>query len=420
MSSLQALSAALVWMTIYAGSIQLAASSSSVRAAATARARAERSERIQRGDNRRVETEDSSIPVRRPRIHGGWNTVEDRYSYAQVSLQWESEGHQCGGSLVAPDMVLTAAHCVGSFNKIEIGKYRKFDDTDVSEWFESIMEIKHPGYDEITTRYDVMLLKLNGATTLATPVRINGDESIPTDGDMLTVIGMGYNADWELPDAVQETSVEYNINDECAEIVDEHGITLNGDLYDDMLCAGSDGRDSCYGDSGSPLVRKGATMADDVQVGLVSWGYECAGTLPGVYSRLSHWPVYAFIEQSVCLHSHKPPDHFHCVRWTQAPTISPSDIPTWSPTELPSAAPSESLEPSHSLQPTISSAPVVPTEPPTSERLRQFLEGAADLPIQSRSTDEVQRSAAFDVRPLVYVGLAATVVAFGAHYVGFI
>jgi secreted trypsin-like serine protease len=216
-------------------------------------------------DGRRLE----DLPVRRSRIHGGWDTQEDRYSYAQVNLKYREEGHQCGGSLVAPDMVLTAGHCYRSFDKIEIGKYKKNDVTDISEEFESEFEIVHPGYDEDTTRYDVMLVKLKGTSTLATPVRINRDEDVPSNGSMLTVIGMGYNGDWQLPNVFQETSVQYQINDQCDDIIDEHGITLDGDLYPDMLCAGYDGRDSCYGDSGSPLVLKGDNELEDIQIGVV-------------------------------------------------------------------------------------------------------------------------------------------------------
>ncbi|CBY11450.1 unnamed protein product [Oikopleura dioica] len=54
-------------------------------------------------------------------------------------------------------------------------------------------------------------------------------------------------------------------------------------ISDNMFCAADIGKDSCFGDSGGPLLVK-ETL---VQPGVVSWGEECAGDRPGVYSKVS-------------------------------------------------------------------------------------------------------------------------------------
>ena len=55
------------------------------------------------------------------RIINGEEATEGRYSYA-VSLQ-DKWGHFCGGSLIAPDVVLSAAHCAGGEYTVVIGRH---------------------------------------------------------------------------------------------------------------------------------------------------------------------------------------------------------------------------------------------------------------------------------------------------------
>ena len=81
-----------------------------------------------------------------------------------------------------------------------------------------------------------------------------------------TIAGNGM----ELSDELLEVDLEYVESDTCDKM---HG--GNDEITDDMLCAAGKG-DSCGGDSGGPLIRKGNSIEEDSLVALVSWGRGCA------------------------------------------------------------------------------------------------------------------------------------------------
>mmetsp|Transcript_18092 Transcript_18092/g.36442 ORF Transcript_18092/g.36442 Transcript_18092/m.36442 type:complete len:129 (-) Transcript_18092:104-490(-) len=69
-------------------------------------------------------------------------------------------------------------------------------------------------------------------------------------------------------------------------------------MPNEMLCAKSAGRDACEGDSGGPLIVKGDSPEEDIQVGIVSWGSGCANNFPGVYSRVAE--AKRWIDNTIC------------------------------------------------------------------------------------------------------------------------
>mmetsp|Transcript_14259 Transcript_14259/g.29382 ORF Transcript_14259/g.29382 Transcript_14259/m.29382 type:complete len:928 (+) Transcript_14259:134-2917(+) len=278
------------------------------------------------------------------RIINGESAPSTRYPYA-VSLQYNRQ-HSCGASLVAPDIVLTAAHCSGMFLKATIGRYDLDDYTDSDfEVLGVTKEIVHPDYDDVAVDNDFCLMVLE-KESIHPYVKVNGAANIPVDGDSLSVMGWG-DID---PDAIQqvtsdelrEAEVTYLTNAECQESV---GFveTIEGPVWagyeggisDNMMCAlDSVGTvsDACQGDSGGPLVRLGSDESgkEDVQVGIVSWGFSCADpSFPGVYARLSS--QYYWLKDSICQNSNSPPEYLDCdpndgpggVTITEAPTPSP-------------------------------------------------------------------------------------------------
>lgn len=264
------------------------------------------------------------------RIIGGQEATEGRYSYA-VSLH-DNFGHFCGGSLIAKDIVLSAAHCMQTAGGINqdpgynavVGRH----DLATTDGEEKVVktEITHPGYDWGTTDYDFMILVLDqpvvGDIDLVT---VSPNTPLPV-GAPVTVMGWGdINQDDRLqtfPEELMQTEVFVVSNEECERSSGtvggtvENGGTVGGyqedyhdQITDNMMCAKDNGEDSCQGDSGGPLVIR--QSSGDLQVGVVSWGVSCAHeSFPGVYARVS--TQYDWIRQHVCEQSSDPPASFEC------------------------------------------------------------------------------------------------------------
>lgn len=248
------------------------------------------------------------------RIVGGETATDGRYKYAQITLQLPSDNHQCGGSLIAPDIVLTAAHCDG-YSTVHVDRHNFKDVDDRYQVFEPMENLQHPNFDEDTFRYDFAVVKLNISVNGIDPVQLNPVSDFPADGQALTIVGWGavrVNGNGFLfPDTFQEANVKAISNDACSQTVVQNKTLYKDEIFPEMFCATAPGVDACGGDSGFPIISRGATAAADVQIGIVSWGRGCA-VYPGVYSRISY--VYDWIRESVCIMSTAPPDVFECVQ----------------------------------------------------------------------------------------------------------
>ncbi|KAL7483592.1 hypothetical protein ACHAW6_009232 [Cyclotella cf. meneghiniana] len=310
------------------------------------------------------------------RIIGGSAAEAHRFPYA-VSLQYAGE-HFCGGSLIAPDIVLSAGHCNGEFSiglstyNVVVGRY-DLDKVWTGESIKVKKEVRHPGFDDLTVDDDFNVVLLNQrVTTTDVYANLNVDASIPAARDTVTVVGWGDtdpSDDILEPSTIlMETNLTYITNARCENsaglLNTKFGETytdMKGALTENMMCATSLGKDACQGDSGGPLIMQGSNGAgSDVQVGVVSWGLGCADkSFPGVYARVSS--QYDWIREQVCFLSADPPESFACngngivtmvdntVFWTVAPasgpafsSISSTDEPTPAPTivtESPTPAP---------------------------------------------------------------------------------
>ena len=74
-------------------------------------------------------------------------------------------------------------------------------------------------------------------------------------------------------DTLQEVDAVTITNEECST---KQSSDYGDEITPDMLCGTEVNKGVCYGDSGGPLVILGSNYEEDVQVGIVSWGAECA------------------------------------------------------------------------------------------------------------------------------------------------
>ncbi|KAL3823948.1 hypothetical protein ACHAXA_007919 [Cyclostephanos tholiformis] len=287
------------------------------------------------------------------RIIGGWEAQVGRYMYA-VSLQSYGIGHFCGGTLIAKDVVITAAHCVrdGSVTAVIGG-----NTVDEGEKINVIKSVTHDNYNSITDGYDVGLLILESSTTLdiTFPV-LNIDNDYPSAGATTYAMGWGdtdVTTYEKVSDWLMVVDLEVITNEDC-NAAEEGDVSYRNWVTDDMMCTYSENRDACQGDSGGPLiVRPGGGAEYDILVGLVSWGVGCA-YLPGVFSRVSM--SYDWILNTTCAES-KDPTGSLCelnrisgsdnLQTSSSTAMSPPPkfFPTSLPIEQPTSTPSLSSEP---------------------------------------------------------------------------
>jgi trypsin len=221
-----------------------------------------------------------------PRIVGGTPAAAGAYPFYVSTIQ----PILCGGTLVAPDVVLTAAHCGGGFLAgVNVGGLL-LDGTDAVETLQVDGEFPHPDYNETTRTNDIMLVKLSTPATLSPIVTLNFDPSIPAEGDVVTVIGFGDTTDGGSPSSeLLMVDVDTYSDDFCFNL-------YNSFIPETMICAGTaaGGRDSCQGDSGGPLL-----TPDNVQIGLVSNGSGCARPdIPAIYTEIAGFQTY--IRDGIC------------------------------------------------------------------------------------------------------------------------
>ncbi len=235
------------------------------------------------------------------RIVGGYESVPHAYPWMAALVDSESRttysGLFCGASLIHSRWLVTAAHCV----KDDSGRDLKPHNLEAvlnihnlkTETGDKVMAkriLVHPRYDYWGSNdYDIALIELERDMPYPTIGWLSDDRNLV--GEESLVLGWGYTNRRD-PETLMEVSMPIISNAICNADYNMDGSYGKNPVSDLMICAGADGKDSCSGDSGGPLIIKDGNNWK--LAGIVSWGSDpCAEKgLYGVYTKVSAFTAF--------------------------------------------------------------------------------------------------------------------------------
>ncbi|CAG5031188.1 unnamed protein product [Parnassius apollo] len=216
------------------------------------------------------------------RIVGGEDIDITEAPY-QVSL-FKRGRHSCGGSIIANDIIITAAHCVvDTIPRDYLVRVGSSSTQRGGELYPVGDLIWHSNFTYLKMDSDVALLWLTKPIQFregVAPIEMLKQGQEIQDGDIAKVTGWGnLREGGGYPSTLQMVLVPTVSSRDCSAAYSAmYSITST------MLCAGvpEGGKDACQGDSGGPMAYDGKLA------GVVSWGLGCARpNYPGVYAKIS-------------------------------------------------------------------------------------------------------------------------------------
>jgi secreted trypsin-like serine protease len=243
-----------------------------------------------------------AVVSRDVKILGGAEAAPGQFPWMAALVDADArdaaKGIFCGGTVIAPRVVITAGHCVQGTDPGEldvvVGRTRLSRDTD-GQRVAVTRIVRAPSWNSGTLAGDAALLQL-AAPVAVTPLAVAGpaDAARQAAGQSLIVSGWGATAEGgAVSDQLKYVRLRVHTSAKCEALFG----ALDGAK---TVCAGSKraGEDSCQGDSGGPLFFGDGAAAR--LVGIVSFGDGCGhADTPGVYTRASAYSAWIAQESAV-------------------------------------------------------------------------------------------------------------------------
>uniref|UniRef100_U5EUN9 Phenoloxidase-activating factor 2 n=1 Tax=Corethrella appendiculata TaxID=1370023 RepID=U5EUN9_9DIPT len=212
----------------------------------------------------------------------------------------------CGGSIIHPSVILTAAHCVQNKKAADLKiRAAEWDTQTTNEIYPTqdrqVAEIiVHENYYKGGLFNDVALLILTTPLELGNVVQAVclPEQNMKFDYSRCYASGWGkdvYGKEGAYSAILKKVDLPIVPNDKCDKILKGTSLGARFNLHESFICAGGEpGKDTCKGDGGSPLVcpiTEGSYQ--NYQAGIVAFGVGCGeNQIPGVYAdvaKFRHW-----------------------------------------------------------------------------------------------------------------------------------